>query len=117
MDNFEEALNKAKEVATVAFKKTEEVINIQKQKIDIATLNNKLNNAYAELGRAIYLKEGWDLSSEQETVDKIDSLNAQIKAIKEEIRKTKCKDVCESCGKEIEKDAAFCSQCGAKQEG
>ena len=54
MDNFEEALNKAKEVATAAFKKTEEVINIQKQKIDIATLNNKLNNAYAELGRAIY---------------------------------------------------------------
>ena len=35
MDNFEEALNKAKEVATAALKKTEEAINIQKKKIPL----------------------------------------------------------------------------------
>lgn len=116
MDNFEAALNKAKEVATAAYKKTEEVISVQKQKIEIATLNNKLNNAFSELGRAVYLKEGIDLSAEQEIVDNINSINAEIKALREEIRKTKCKDVCENCGKEIEKDTAFCSHCGAKQE-
>jgi len=116
MDNFEAALNKAKEVATVAYKKTEEVLTIQKQKIEIATLNNKLNNAYSELGKAVYLKEGLDLSSEQELIDNINSLNAEIKALKDEIRKARCKDVCENCGNEIEKDTAFCSHCGAKQE-
>lgn len=116
MDNFEKALNKAKEVASAAYKKTEEVFNIQKQKIEIATLNNKLNNVYSELGRAVYLKEGLDLSSEQELLDKIDTFNAEIKAIKEEIRKATCKDVCISCGELIEKEVAFCSHCGAKQE-
>lgn len=116
MDSFEEALNKAKEVATAAYKKTEEVLSVQKQRLEIAALNSKLKDEFATLGEAVYNNGGIDLSFAQESLDNIEQLKANISALQNEIRKTRCKEVCVACGKEIEKDTAFCSHCGAKQE-
>ncbi len=115
MDSFEGALNKAKEMASAAYKKTEEAIIIQKQKLELVSLNTKLNDAFSSLGKALYNKD-IDLSGEEEIVNEIKALEEQIAALNSEIRKAKCKDNCVVCGKEIEKDAAFCSHCGAKQE-
>ena len=115
MDNFEEALNKAKEVATAAYKKTEEVLSVQKQRLEIATLNSKLKDAFATLGETVY-NQGIDLSFAQENIEDIEQLKAKISSLQAEIRKTKYKEICSACGKEIEKDTAFCSHCGAKQE-
>ena len=41
MDKFEETVKKAKEATFAAYKKTGEVLSVQKEKIEIVTLNNK----------------------------------------------------------------------------
>ena len=118
MDNFEEALNKAKEVATVAFKKTEEVINIQKQKIDIYSLEAKLSKSYEILGKlcydAIRNDEPFDAESVKPVTDDIAEKLQLIENTKEEILKAKNKKLCTKCGAQIEKNGVFCSKCGAK---
>jgi len=116
MDNFEVALNKAKEVATAAYKRTEEAIIVQKLKLELARLKNNLNKAYAALGKAVYKTKDFDISNYKELTEQIEYIKAEIGEIQAEIRKAKCKDVCSSCGKEIENNVTFCSHCGAKQE-
>ena len=56
MDFFDDMVNKAKEAIDVASKKTSEVVNTQKQKFDIASLESKRAKDYAVLGEIYYNK-------------------------------------------------------------
>ena len=56
MDFFENVVSKAKDVFDVAYKKTEEVVNTGKVKLEIATLENKLAKDFERLGR-IYFEQ------------------------------------------------------------
>ena len=56
MDFFDDVVNKAKEAIDVASKKTGEVVNTQKQKFDIASLENKRAKDFAVLGEIYYNK-------------------------------------------------------------
>ena len=55
MDFLNDTLDMAKELFIVAKEKTGEVVAAGKQKIDIATLENKLNKLYARLGKNAYV--------------------------------------------------------------
>ena len=50
MDFLDNAINKAKEVVDIAYKKTEEVVLTEKQRFDIASLNSKIDKDYKALG-------------------------------------------------------------------
>lgn len=89
MENFEEALNKAKEVASVAYKKTEETIIIQKLNFDIARRKTKLKDDYAALGKSVYKKGKYDAAEEQEIIEHIEFLKDEIKALRAEIKRVK----------------------------
>lgn len=114
MDKFDEAVKKVKEVADIACKKTGEVITVQKQKFDILTLKNELNEVYASLGRAVYKQEGVDLQEHKDLTDKIEELTLKIKEKQDEISKINGKEFCSECGKEINQDVVFCPYCGKK---
>ncbi len=83
MDFFENAVGKAKDIFDVACKKTGEAVNTGKQRLDIATLENKMSKDFEKLGRIYfeqlkntdaegeigYLKNA--ITQKQEQIDKI----------------------------------------------
>ncbi len=88
MDFFENAVNKAKDVFDVACKKTGEVVNTGKQKLDIATLENKVSKDFEKLGR-VYFEQIKDLEDLDEKTVKLKTAIleklAEINKIKEEM--------------------------------
>lgn len=53
MDFLTETFDKAKEWMLLAKEKGEVAVNVGKQKIEVATLENKLNKLYARLGKSV----------------------------------------------------------------
>ncbi len=117
MDFFENAVSKAKDAFDVAYKKTNEVVYVQKQKFDIASIEGKREKEYATLGK-LYFEQIKDTEIEnpeiKQLVDEIKNKNEKIKVIKDEINSAKNKRICPQCSAAIDNDAAFCSVCGAK---
>ena len=54
MGLFENAVNTAKSAAKNVGKKAEEVLDLSRNKLNIAELENKLNDSYAALGMLYY---------------------------------------------------------------
>lgn len=119
MEFLENAVAKAKEVFDVACKKTGEVVTTQKQKIDIATIENKRNKDFLALGK-LYFKNIMDTEIEDSEiaalVAAIKEKNDLIKQISEEINETKNLKVCPNCEALVKDDAVYCSACGEKLE-
>ena len=117
MDFLVNAVNKAKEVFDVACKKTNDVVTTQKQKFDVATIENKRNKDYAKLGEIYYnLVKDTEIedNSIKELVDAITEKNKKIEEINIEINSSKNKRVCPKCSALIDENSIFCSICGEK---
>ena len=117
MDFFDDAVSKDKEVFGVAKKKTEDVVTTQKQKFDIASMENKLEKDYSALGK-LYFKivENEEIEDEnvKSIVEMIKEKNQKITEIKEEMSANKNKKICPKCLAEIDVGAVFCSACGER---
>lgn len=119
MDFFEDLKRTATNAADIAVKKTNELTELTKIKINIRSANSKLKEAYAEIGRLFYTSErsGVDFTAEiAENIIKADNLVAEINAYKKKLSALRNLINCEGCGNEIPYTAAFCSFCGMKQE-
>ena len=117
MDFFDDVVNKAKEAIDVASKKTGEVVNTQKQKFDIASLESKRAKDYAVLGE-IYYNKIKDGAVEDENVSElvlaIKEKSEKIEKLKAEVNSAKNKRICPKCGAAIEQTSNYCNACGAK---
>jgi len=117
MDFFDNAVSKAKEAIDVACKKTNEVVNTQKQKFDIAAIQNKRSKDFEQLGK-LYFENIKDTEIENQyildLVNAIKEKNKKIQKLNDEINSTKNKRVCPACQAYIDDSAVFCSACGAK---
>ena len=117
MDFFDDMVNKAKEAIDVASKKTGEVVNTQKQKFDIASLESKRAKDYAVLGE-IYYNKIKDGAVEDENVSElvlaIKEKSEKIEKLKAEVNSAKNKRICPKCGAAIEQTSNYCNACGAK---
>ena len=119
MDFFDNALDKAKEVFNVACKKTTEVVSIEKQKFDIASLENKRAKDFEKLGRLYYKYfRNLDIDNEEisDVIIDIKEKNKKILELKNEINNIKNKRNCPACGASIDKNSVFCNSCGMKLE-
>ena len=91
MDFLDNAFEKAKEVFDVACKKTNEVVTTQKQKFDIASIENKRNKDFLNLGR-LYFEAVKDAEIEdiriKNLIDSIKEKNELIDSINDEIINT-----------------------------
>lgn len=117
MDFFDNAVNKAKEAIDVACKKTNEVVNTQKQKLDVAALENKRAKDFELLGMLYYesIKNcGSEDKKINDIVSEISSKNEKIKKLKEEINSAKNKRICPKCGAAVEECSNYCNACGEK---
>ena len=117
MDFFDDMVNKAKEAIDVASKKTGEVVNTQKQKFDIASLESKRAKDYAVLGEIYYnkIKDGAvEDKNVSELVLAIKEKSEKIEKLKAEVNSAKNKRICPKCGAAIEQTSNYCNACGAK---
>lgn len=103
----------AKTFAEKAVRKTGEVAESAKLAFTLKTEEMKLDGLFEELGRLCYDKADEALIAAQ--ILEIDEQKSVIAQIKAEIAANSGKLICESCGKEIPSEAAFCSYCGKKQ--
>lgn len=118
--NLDNIFTKAKEVFETAYKKTGDAVNVGKQRFDISSLENKLNKSYEILGKLCYdsvVNGGvFDAESVKPVTDDIAEKLAQIEQMKKEVLKAKNKKLCPKCSEPVDKDASFCSSCGASLE-
>ncbi len=117
MGFFEDALNKTKEVVDVAYKKTGEVVNVEKLKFNAASLKTKREKDYAELGKIYFelVKDNTDLDDNtRNLVDAIAEKNDEIIRLNQDIQSFKNKKLCPNCNTSIEANSTFCKNCGEK---
>ncbi len=114
-DFFDNAIDKAKEVFDVACKKTGEAVSASKQRFDIASMEAKIEKAYAKLGKACY-KELKDTQNEEIAgiISVIDEMLKEIDEAKTNLAELRNKRICPKCGQYIEKNSVFCNLCGEK---
>lgn len=115
LNSLNSLLDKAMSVANVAGKKTEEMVEVSKLKLQEVSLNADLQNCYERIGSLVYRsrKSGLDNEAEiTEIISQVDDLLqelAQIQSKREELKKVK---KCPNCGASCSVDSHFCSRCG-----
>lgn len=117
MDMFESAILKVKDIFDVAAKKTGEVVALEKQRFDLASLRSKREKDFAKLGRLYYdkIKNCDDIpDNERELADLIKQKTTEIIRLNSEIAEAKNKTVCPGCGTAVSENSVFCNLCGFK---
>jgi hypothetical protein len=117
MEFLDNAVNIAKEAFDIAYKKTEEVVTTQKQKLDVVSIENKRAKDFTALGEIYFnmIKDSEiDNIQVKELVDAIKEKNQKIADLKNEINTTKNKRICPECGANISDSSKYCNICGAK---
>ena len=108
-------LDKAISVANVAGKKTEEMVEASKLKLQEVSVNADLQDCYEKIGSLVYRSKKSGEDNEQaieQLVEQADVLLeqlAQLQSKREEIKKMK---KCPNCGAACSVDSHFCSRCG-----
>ena len=78
---------------------------------------DKINKAYITLGKAYYDRHEGEL--EGKFADEFHTIQAglvKIASLEDEIAELEGTRVCAECGAKVEKNAAFCSRCGAPMD-
>lgn len=115
MNDFNAILGKMKSWANAAGKKTEEVVESSKLKLQIVSLNGELSKAYEALGKMIFhaAKNNETVGEEMdEAMDKIDELLEKLAELEGKVGEIKKSRTCGNCGAVCAQDAQFCSRCG-----
>lgn len=107
--------DKAVSVANVAGKKTEEMVEVSKLKLQEVSVNAELEDCYQKIGSLVYRSKKSGVSNEQEieqVIAQVDDLLVQLTELqmkRDELKKTK---KCPNCGASCTTDSHFCSRCG-----
>lgn len=116
MNLFDEFVNRAKDVVDVAGKKTGELVEVSKLKLQAVQINSDIGKAYERLGAIVYeqAKAGTDNSDLIAVcVSEIDALLASLEELNEKIDESKTGSRCPNCGANNPEAAVFCSRCGS----
>lgn len=113
--NFEDTVVKAKELLDATGKKVNDVVNVQKIKMNIAKIKSEIEGDYRILGRLYYSgvkKENVDADAIKAMIDEIDTELDSLREMEAELAYAKGDIVCDQCGAVNSADADFCSKCG-----
>lgn len=112
---FEDMLSRAKVLAEVAGKKTSEVVETTKVKMEISQIQREVASLYEGLGRLVYdgRKSG---ESVEEMIDAcvahLDEQNAYLEELHDRLLEGKSAVRCAACGSVNDDTARFCNHCG-----
>lgn len=97
MGFLDDAITKTKEVFDVACKKTDEIVTVEKQRFNIASLKTKREKDYIELGKIYFnmIKDDCEDASEEvrNLVWEIIQKNEEIERLTEEIQNIKSQGI------------------------
>lgn len=116
MSYFEEVISKTRSMAEVVGKKSAEAIEISKRKIELVDCKNKLNKAYAALGKLEYESIYGKVPEEEavaKAVEGIDETANRVKKLEKDLQELLDTKICPACGSEVKNNSVYCSQCGA----
>lgn len=116
-DFFEDLGKRISETAEVVTKKTEEVVELQKLKNQIRTMERNNERDLRDLGKMVYEKYQIQEVTDPEVVEICEMIEKRDEAIadyEKEIAKKKSGGICESCHAPVGKEMQFCPQCGTK---
>lgn len=120
MEFFEKLTKKATETYKGAAEKTGKLAKETKLRLKINENKSKIKELYEEIGKKVYEKHSSveevcikkDLEGE---CAKIDILANEIEVYNREILDLSNQKECIDCKEKLQKDAKFCTKCGAKQ--
>lgn len=117
MGTFDKFLNKAVDLANTAGKKTGEVVETSKIRLQSANVQNELQRMLIKLGHIVYEghKTGCDNSDLIEGyIREIDQLHGQLDELTGKIGELKQLKTCTNCGASNSAENIFCQRCGIK---
>lgn len=98
-----------------AVHKTKEVADLTKANAKILDVQNKLDKAYAEVGRKyVELHPVTDEAGLKEAVDAAYELEDRLHLLQKELNELKGTVTCPKCGTVCDAEATFCAKCGAE---
>lgn len=117
MGVLEDAVLKAKDAADFAGKKTNEFVEVSRIKVNITSLEKRIESEYAQLGKMVYkaAKEQTDCTDYvTEKATAIDAVIEERKNLVDKLNKYRNVKICLSCGAENTQNDIYCSKCGTK---
>ena len=115
MYSLNSLLDKAISVANVAGKKTEEVVESSKLKLQEVSIDAQIADCYEQIGSLVYRSRKAGVDNEEE----ITRLMQEVDQLLEELSQVQCKRAelrkarkCPNCGASCDLDSAYCSRCG-----
>jgi len=115
----QKAAKAAGKAAETAGRKTEEMVEIAKFKMQIFSLENDCDALFKDIGKSVYVTHTGDEIQPEEIEKRISELDekyAQIAALRAKIELARPKRKCPACGRECDKDDAYCGGCGGALE-
>lgn len=117
MTTFDDVINKAKSVASVAGKKTCDFFEVSKLKIEAAEMEKEMSTLLEGLGRLVYdaRKHGESVDIlVEECIAKVDEKQVQIAELRTKIDEHQMTIRCKACDTPNADDAMYCKRCGTK---
>ncbi len=117
MNIWDEISKSVSDAANFTVKKTGELTNAAKLKVNLHLETTKLEKCFEEIGRLYYegKRAGKDNFSEISALFvTADEIKINISIINEEIAKLKNVITCPGCGSEVNRSFAYCNLCGTK---
>ena len=115
---MERIISEIKTTAGKVAKKSGELVELSKAKLNIANTKSSINANLKILGELLYFshRDETEIDSDklEETMEKIDELYEKLAEYDEIAAGLMNKKLCPECRKANESDATFCSKCGYK---
>lgn len=116
-DGASKAKDNAEKIAKKVAQRTSNVINQTKLTFAVNEAQNKVKDAYSEIGKIMYKKHLDGLETDEiysELLEKIDKLMDEISMLNDKIAELKNSLKCPECGAFNSVDSEYCSKCGAQ---
>lgn len=120
MDYFDKVADGVRSTAETIGKKTQDVVDVSKLKLNAYEINSEIRKRYEALGRIIYdaRRSGYNCDLViDENVRGLDVLYERLGDINIKIAKLKNKVCCPKCSSVNSADAVYCSRCGNRISG
>jgi hypothetical protein len=113
---MERIISEIKTTADKVAKKSTELVELSKVKLNIANTKSNINENFRILGEMIYISQKHDEEIDadvfSDAITKIDELYLKLAEYNETAAALMNKKLCPECRKANENTAVFCSQCG-----
>lgn len=116
-DGASKAKDSAEKIAKKVAQRTSNVINQTKLTFAVNEVQNKIKDAYSEIGKMMYERHLDGIETDElfsELLEQIDKLMDEVSMLNDKIAELKNSLKCPECGSYNSVESEYCSKCGAQ---